>query len=166
MEAESSSDISDILLTSWEGGGEDTVGRRVEGFGDGVRLGFRSADLSGDLTGRGLSTGSEVCLVAGVLVAAGRLVSRLCWVWGVCLATVFSGLRGKLLGLVGLGGDAWGRGGGSVFACFASASCFSTSLTDGGALIDSSLLLGFIEILASRLTLTASSTMLIRFVWG
>jgi hypothetical protein len=142
------------------------VGRSVEELGEGVRLGFRSADLSGVLVGRSLSTGSEVSLVVGVLVVAGKLASRLCWVWGICLATVFSGRRGKLLGLVGLGSEAWGRGGGSAFACFASASCFSTSLTDGGALIDSSILLGFIEILASRLTLTASSTMLIRFVWG
>lgn len=53
-----------------------------------------------------------------------------------------------------------------MFACTTSASCFSTSLTDGGALIDSSLLLGFIEILASLLVLTASSTILIKFVWG
>jgi hypothetical protein len=53
-----------------------------------------------------------------------------------------------------------------VFACTTSASCFSTSLTDGGALIDSSLLFGFIEILDSLLTLTASSTILIKFVWG
>lgn len=53
-----------------------------------------------------------------------------------------------------------------MFACTTSASCFSTSLTDGGALIDSNWLFGFIEILASLLTLTASSTILIRFVWG
>lgn len=53
-----------------------------------------------------------------------------------------------------------------MFACITSASCFNTSLTDGGALIDSSLLFGFIEILVSRLNLTASSTMLIKFVWG
>jgi hypothetical protein len=39
-------------------------------------------------------------------------------------------------------------------------------VTDGGALIDSSLLFGFIEILASLLTLTASSTILIKFVCG
>ena len=51
-----------------------------------------------------------------------------------------------------------------MLACITSVSRFSTSLTDGGALIDSSLLFGFIEILASWLTLTASSTMLIKFV--
>ena len=33
-------------------------------------------------------------------------------------------------------------------------------------MIDSSLLFGFIEILASLLTLTASSTILIKFAWG
>ena len=53
-----------------------------------------------------------------------------------------------------------------MFACVTSASCFSTSLTDGGALIDSSALFGFIEILLSRFALTASSTMLIKFGWG
>lgn len=136
-------------------------GRSIKGLGEGVRLGFRNADFSGVFTGRGLST-SNVDVLAGVLATFGKLR-------GVCLITGFSGPRGgRLFCLAGfggeVGGEAGGMGGGWVLACITSASRFSTSLTGGGALIDSSLLFGFIEILASRLTLTASSTMLIKFV--
>jgi hypothetical protein len=168
MEALSSSGDSDILLT---GGGDDTDGRSIKGLGEGVRLGFRNADFSGVLTGRGLSTGRGVGVLTDVTVVSQGLEFPFCRAGGVGLVTGFSRPRGgKAFGLVGLDGEVFGEvesmGGGWVLACSASASCFNTWLTDGGALMDSSLLFGFIEILASRLTLTASSTMLIRFVWG
>ena len=163
METLSSSGFSDILPMKWGGGGEDTVGRNLRGLGEGVRLGFRNADFSGVFTGRGLSTNCEVSLLVGVLAVSWKLVPPLYCVeiWSI---TGFSGPRGKLFCLADFGGEAWGMRGGWMFACITSASCFSTSLTDGGALIDSNLLFGFIEILVSRLNLTASSTMLIRFV--
>ena len=138
-------------------------GRSVKGLGEGVRLGFRNADLSGVFTGRGLST-SKVDVLVGVLVTSPFFCVR-----GVCLIAGLSRLRGgRLFCLAGFGGEVGGEagcmGGGWVLACITSASRFNTSLTDSGALIDSSLLFGFIEILASWLTLTASSTMLIKFV--
>ena len=131
-----------------------------------MRLGFRNADFSGVLIGRGLSIGGKVDLLASVPVISKGPASSFCCAGGVCLITGFFESRGgRLFGLAGFGGEIGSIEGGWMFACITSASCFSTSLTGGGALIDSSLLFGFIEILASRLALTVSSTMLIKFGW-
>ena len=47
----------------------------------------------------------KVGLWVGVLAVSRKLMSPLCWIGETCLITGFSGPRGKLLGLVGFGGD-------------------------------------------------------------